>query len=213
VKTQLDFENKTVKVNMTQSLGGYLAYYTQPIYRYLTKEQKDDINKNYALSENDEHMKDIIVENVGETDLFTKPMVVKYTSEQNDLLESANNKFIFKAGLLIGPQAELYQEGARKTAGAMSYGHYMQRSLEINIPTGYKIINPDDLKIEQTCSKDGKEIASFKSSYEIKDSKIIVSVYEDYREVNYPLSIFDSFKAVINAAADFNKKTLIFEKQ
>lgn len=133
-------------------------------------------------------------------------MIVNFNSYQNDFLENAGDKFILKVGLLIGPQAELYQEEKRKWPGEMNYPHYLMRILEINIPKGYKPTNLNDLIIEKTCIMDGNEIASFKSVFETKDNKIIITVYEDYRVMNYPLSIFDTFKAVLNAAADFNKK-------
>ena len=213
VKATLDFDAKTAKMDVTQSLLGYNAYYIQPIYRYLTAEQKDEIHKNYHLSENSEGVKNFEVLGVAEEDLFVKPMVVKFNLEQNDFLENAGTKFIFKAGLLIGPQAELYQEEARKWPAQMDYTHYLSRTLEINIPAGYKATNLNDLIIDKVCLLDGKEIAVFKSSYEVKNNKIVITVYEDYKTIDYPLGVFDTFKGVINAAADFNKKNIIFEKQ
>jgi len=213
VKATLDFEAKTAKLDVMQSLLGYNAYYVQPIYRYLTAEQKEELHKNYQLSENSEGVKNFEIQGYAEEDLFVKPMTIKFHVEQSDFLENAGNKFIFKAGLLIGPQAELYQEETRKWPAEMDYTHYLSRRLEINIPVGYKATNLNDLVIDKTCMLDGKEIAVFKSSYEVKDNKIVVSVYEDYKTIDYPLSVFESFKAVINAAADFNKKNIVFEKQ
>jgi len=212
VKATLDFEAKTAKIDVTQSLFGYNAYYVQPIYRYLTNEQKEELHKNYYLSENTEGVKNFEMQGVAEEDLYAKPMVIKFNVEQNDFLENAGNKFIFKAGLLIGPQAELYQEETRKWPAEMDYTHYLSRTLEINIPMGYKATNLQDLLIDKVCVLDGKDIASFKSSYELKGNKILVTVYEDYKAINYPLTVFETFKAVINAAADFNKKNIIFEK-
>lgn len=212
VKAQLDFEAKTARIDVSQTLFGYNAYYMQPIYRYLTNEQKEELHKNYQLSENAEGIKNFEIQGVTEEDLYVKPMVVKFNVEQSDFLESAGNKFIFKAGLLIGPQAELYQEETRKNAAEMDYTHYLSRTLEINIPTGYKATNLNDLIIDKACVLDGQEIAVFKSSYEVKDNKILVKVYEDYKVIHYPLPVFETFKAVINAAADFNKKNIIFEK-
>ncbi|PBQ31946.1 hypothetical protein CNR22_09245 [Sphingobacteriaceae bacterium] len=212
VKAVLDFDNKSAKMEVNQNIAGYNAYYLQPIYRYLTVEQKEELHKNYYLTENSEGVKDFEVKGFEEQDLFVKPLLIKFTMEQNDFLESAGNKFIFKAGLLIGPQAELYQEEKRKTPAQMDYPHYLSRNLEINIPTGFKATNLKDLVIDKVCVLEGQEIASFKSSYEIKDNKILIKVYEDYRAINYPLDVFENFKAVINAAADFNKKNIIFEK-
>lgn len=213
VTANIDLEKKEVYLDVAHSIQGYSCYYIQPIYRYLTNEQKTEVNKNYHLSANSEGIKNLTFTNTAEEDLFVKPMIVNFNSYQNDFLENAGDKFILKVGLLIGPQAELYQEEKRKWPGEMNYPHYLMRILEINIPKGYKPTNLNDLIIEKTCIMDGNEIASFKSVFETKDNKIIITVYEDYRVMNYPLSIFDTFKAVLNAAADFNKKSIIFVKE
>lgn len=212
VKTKLDFSSQSVQLTVEQSLLGYSAYYVQPIYRYLNEERKTELHKNYHLSQNSDGVKDLEVLNTEADDVFTKPMVVKYTAEQNDFLENAGTKYLFKAGLLIGPQAELYQEEKRVTPAEMDYPHYLERWLEIEVPAGYKATNLNDLIIEKSCKQDGKEVATFKSSYELKGNTILIHVYEDYQVIDYPLSVFDDFKNVINAAADFNKKTIVFEK-
>jgi hypothetical protein len=59
----------------------------------------------------------------------------------------------------------------------------------------------------------GKTEAHFESSYKQNDNVVTVTNTESYHAINYPLNIFDSYKAVINAAADFNKITLILSKQ
>ncbi|MBA3663605.1 MAG: hypothetical protein H0W61_05285 [Bacteroidetes bacterium] len=212
VTAQLDFNEKTTKINVSQYLFGYSAFYIQPIYRYLNTEQKSEIHKNYYLTENSESVKNFQISNVEEKDLFNKPMIVKYDVEQNDFLENAGNKYIFKVGLLIGTQAELYQENKRLTPADMSYAHLLKRELEINIPEGFKATNLNDLILNKTCSIDGKEAAVFKSSFEVKQNKILITIYEDYKLTEFPLSSFNDFKNVINAAADFNKKNIVFEK-
>ena len=40
-----------------------------------------------------------------------------------------------------------------------------------------------------------------------------IEVTETYHEILYPLSQFETFKKVINAAADFNKVVLVLEKK
>jgi hypothetical protein len=212
VKITLDFAEKTAKLNVTQLLQGYGAYYVQPVYRYLSAEQKEEVQKNYYLVANSEGVKNMEVSNTEEAELYVKPFTVKYNIEHNDLLENAGNKFVFKIGMVIGPQAELYKEGTRKWPADVFYTHVLERKIEINRPSGYKVLNLNDLNLEKTCKVDGKEAAVFRSSYEVKDNKVLITVYEDYQILEYPLSDFESFRSVINAAADFNKKNLIFEK-
>lgn len=213
VIANLDFSSNSVTLDVTQNLFGYSAYSIQPIYRYLSDEQKEDIKKAYYLSENMENVKNVSVSNIEESDIYVKPLTVKFTGEQNDYLENAGNKFVFKVGLLIGKQAELYQESSRVSPADMGYPHFLKRELIINIPDGYTPSNLNDIVINKTCMIDGKETAVFTSSYQIKDNKIIISVYEDYKLTEYALANFNDFVAVLNAAADFNKKSIVFDKK
>lgn len=212
VNAELDFENKHANLSVEQALMGYSAYYVQPIYKLLNIEQKEEYKKGYLLSENSENVKNYEVQNVEGKDVFKKPMIIKYTDIQNDFVENAGNKFIFKAGLLIGVQTQLYQEKRRKFNAEIGYTHSFKRDLEITIPKGYSPSNLKDFEFNTTCNINDNQVACFKSSYTIADNKIIITVYEDYRGIEYPLQYFDKFKEVINAAADFNKKSIIFEK-
>jgi len=53
----------------------------------------------------------------------------------------------------------------------------------------------------------------FTSTYKIEGNTLSISVREEYRLVQYPLSIYEQYKTIINAAADFNKIVLILEKK
>lgn len=212
MKANLNFADQLVSLDVTQMLKGYLAYYTQPIYRYFDDNNKKEYQESVYLIPKTESVKNFTVTNYGEEDLFVKPLVVSYSQETSELLENAGNKYILKLGEMIGQQSELYSDKKRKTEGDIYYSHYLKREIEINIPAGYKITNPDDIIIKKKCVMNDKDAAQFESSYKLENNKLTVTVYEDYREIFYPLKDFDAFKSVINAAADFNKKTLVFEK-
>jgi hypothetical protein len=158
-------------------------------------------------------VKNLEVTNTTEEELFKKPFTVKYEVEYPDFLESAGNKFVFKVGQTIGPQVEMYADGKRKWPADVYYTHSLQRNISVNIPPGYSPTNLRDLEILTTCVMNGDTAAVFRSSARIADKTIQVTVYEDYREIEYPLEHFEAFRSVINAAADFNKKNIIFEKK
>lgn len=212
VNATINAETKEAKINVEQELFGYSAYYMQPVYRFLNNEQKEELNKSFLITETKENVKNFNILNTDEKDLYVKPMIVKYDIDKNDFLEDAGKKFIFKVGLLIGPQAELYQEGKRNFNGEIAYNHSFTRNIEITIPDGYKATNIKDLEINVTCQIDNKNAATFRSTCTIKGNVIYITVYEDYQSIEYPLQYFNDFKNVINAAADFNKKNIIFEK-
>ena len=213
VKANVNLTSNTLQLDITQKLAGYSAYYLQPVYRFLNDEQKLETRKAYYLSEDVSTIKNAQVLNTDEKDLFVNPLIIKYSVEQNDYLEAAGTKYFLKVGLFIGKQEELYQEDVRINPAETGYPHFMNRELTINIPAGYKATNLEELVIKKVCTIGGAEAATFSSNYQVKGDQIIVTVYEDYKRVDYPLTSFNEFKEVINAAADFNKRNIVFEKQ
>lgn len=126
-----------------------------------------------------------------------------------NLLEKAGNKYLFKIGDVIGPQVEMYQDEKRVLPIAIEYPHMLYREITINIPEGYKISNP------QVVDKNvfyGDDAYGFVASHKIEGNKLIVSIKEHYAKINYDKSEIEPFRKVINAAADFNKVTLVLEK-
>lgn len=212
VKVNCNFDKLVTSLKIEQNLLGYSAYYIQPVYELLNADQKAEVNKNYYVLNNETNVKNLNVKNTNIDAIYTQPMNVTLDIESNTILENAGNKYILKVGELIGPQAELYQEKKRQSNAEIQYAHYFKRTIEVNIPSGFKAINLEELKINKTCLIDGKESAQFKSEYRIDGSKIIIDVYEDYREIHYPIAVYNQFKDVINAAADFNKKTIVFSE-
>ena len=52
----------------------------------------------------------------------------------------------------------------------------------------------------------------FVSGYKLEGKVLTITVEEYYKKVQLPISAYADFQKVINAAADFNKVTLILEK-
>jgi len=200
-------------VSMKQEMKGYSAFYTQPILPYLDEAQNKEMMNDLAKTIGKESiLKSYKASGTEIEDALVKPLIIESELDAPQLIENAGNKYLFKVGQLIGPQVELYQEKARQSDADIDYNHSFTRILEIKIPDGYKIKNPDDINIKKECMLDGKVVASFVSSYTYENNVLKIKVYEDYRITNYPKNIFESFRAVINASADFNKVVLILEK-
>jgi hypothetical protein len=58
-----------------------------------------------------------------------------------------------------------------------------------------------------------KEKAGFVSSYTIQDNTIEVIIREYYDNTMYSISNYNDFQKVINAAADFNKISVVLQKK
>ena len=79
----------------------------------------------------------------------------------------------------------------------------------MHIPKGYKILNPEDLNMDKSYSKDGEKLLSFKSFYELKDHTLDITADEYYKLNIINKEIYEDYRKVINSAADFNKITLV----
>ena len=82
------------------------------------------------------------------------------------------------------------------------------------IPDGYSLSNLDKLKFfQQVKESNGKASSMFKSDYTLNGNKLIINIEEYYSKIQYPLSKFEEFRKVVNAAADFNKVTIVLQKK
>jgi len=93
------------------------------------------------------------------------------------------------------------------------------RRIEFVVPDGYKIADASKLKMDFKHTNDkGKVTMEFKSEYKVQGNKLIVDCTEYYRQISYPVELFEEFRKVINAAevinaaADFNKIAIVLEK-
>ena len=120
---------------------------------------------------------------------------------------------LFKLGELIGSQEQMYQEKPRQLPAEVQYAHVLERKISFDIPAGYNIKNLNDIKIDVQHKKDDVITMGFVSSYKVVNNVLEVYVLETYRDLKYPLNEFETFKKVINAAADFNKIVLVLEKK
>ena len=95
----------------------------------------------------------------------------------------------------------------------MYFPHFYTRNITIKLPAGYKIANPEVFDIEHHVKIDGQDAGGWRSSAKQNDDTLVVTNYEYYTSMHYPLSVFDDYKKVINAAADFNKIVVVLEKK
>ena len=136
------------------------------------------------------------------------------TLKAPQLMEKAGPKYLFKLGDVIGRQQEMYQDTKRELPVSVPFPHSENRSITINIPAGYKILNPDAIRIHQDDkAANGTATMGFDSDYKIDGDKLYVNIKEYYSALSYPVSYYETFRKVINASADFNKVVLVMVKQ
>lgn len=206
-----DFEK--VKAHIKHEANGYSANGIRPYLEDATEEQTDELLEAYlkSFAEDAEITNKTFSSEEMEGYMLEKPFIYEGDAESSSLIEKAGNKYLFKMGMVIGTQVEMYQDTARQFAVANTYNHGYKRVINIEIPEGYKISNLDDLNMDFSSSKDGEKTMEFTSKYEINGNRLTVTCVEYYNEIDIPLERYEEFRTVINAAADFNKITLVFE--
>ncbi|MBI5371582.1 MAG: DUF3857 and transglutaminase domain-containing protein [Sphingobacteriales bacterium] len=214
-EVSLNQTNDTILVSISQIYSGYSAAAYRAIFNYNSEENIRMITKEMIkFGTNSENVISSKVENKDfESYHQNKPFILSAVVKASELLERAGNKIIVKIGDIIGPQVEMYQEKPRQFPMEIDFPHVLERRIRFTIPEGYILKNPDDIKISHVSEDKGQTSMGFTSSYEIRGNVADIHIIEEYRRTSYPLSQYEEFKKVINAAADFNKVVLVLEKK
>lgn len=129
------------------------------------------------------------------------------------LIEKAGKNYLLKIGNIIGPQVELYQEHARQSDIDMDYPVYYRRTITFTIPDGYAVKGLEDAIIDKFVESKGVKTNRFLSGYKANGKQVTITAEEYYQNTSLPKEEYEPFRKVINAAADFNKVVLVFEKE
>lgn len=205
-----------VAIDLSRSLGGYSGNWIVEYYDQYSDEDKNKLLK--QLSEGTIEDAQMISGEAKNTDrdncTFYTPVILNFKMESSSLLESAGDKYIFNVGKVIGEQSELYQKKERKQPVECDYNRSYSRKIVINIPDGYTAANLNQLNISQEMKgANGVVTCRFHSEYKIEGNQIIITIDEFYSQIHYPLSEFEQYRSVVNAAADFNKVTILLQKK
>lgn len=212
-KIRLNATADTLIINTKQSHRGYSSMYYRANFTFSSEEDQRLIIKDLVkFGTQSENIVSSKIENKDfESFHDNKPFTLDATVNASELVEKAGNKILVKIGEIIGTQTELYQDKPRVFAMDLQYPHVLERRIEFVIPDGYKVKNLDDLNISKVYKENGEPTMGFESNYTVSGNTVKVHIVEQYRQIHYPLAQYDTFKAVINASADFNKVTLMLE--
>lgn len=211
IEVQFAEDLESNQINHTRIFVGYDAASMIPYYEAMSEEQRkkfiEDIFRSGIpdLELDKWSVNTSVVDNLPKIELSTR-------YKTNFFLERAGPRILFKVGELIGTQSELYSEEVRNLPVENTHNRGYSRLLKINIPKGYRINNLEALKM-QVEYKDGNRIPFlFVSDYTMSGDVLTIKIEEYYKELYAPLERYEDFRRVINAAADFNKITLVLIK-
>ena len=205
----------TLQISMKQSYSGYSASFYRAAFNFTSaEEQKNMIKELVRFGTNSENIIESGVHNKEfENYSANKPFILQATVKSTELMEQAGSKILIKLGEIIGQQVEMYQEKPRRMPMEIEFPHILERTIQLHLPEGYVIKNPDDIKINIVYKDNGSPTMGFVSDYTMEGNVLKVHIVEEYRNTYYPLSQYEDFKKVINAAADFNKVVLVLERK
>jgi hypothetical protein len=146
------------------------------------------------------------------SDIGLFPMTWEVNAVSGGLMESAGDEILVKIGESIGTQSELYQEKPRMLPVAVETRHRYYRRIEMQIPEGYHTGDIGNLNMDVSMRNNGRISCFFRSAAEIRGNMLVIISEEDYSETFYPKEKFGEFRSVINAASDFNKRTVLLVK-
>lgn len=211
---RFDSNMSSTLLHFKQTLTGYEAYPIQAQWSYLSDVDKKDISERvFKYYFPDCTPENINVSGFSENDLYRTPFTMEADITTSSLLEKAGDKYLFKIGALIGPQDEMYNDTVRHTPIENHYNKGYRRELSFVIPAGYRVTNLDSAVMDVFYEAGGERTMEFHSAYKTEGNKITVIVDENYRQLRYPVSMYQQFRRVINASADFNKVVLVIEKK
>lgn len=205
-----------IQGKVTRQMTGHQAAQLRPYYHFIKAEEERKSLTNEIVKSTlkpDVTYTNAQIKNTNlNSDEVNKPFVITTDIVLKSVLERAGKKYLFKVGELIGPQVEMYNERPRQYAIDMGNAHAYKRVMKVRIPEGYKVSGLESLNRNIT---DGKPdpIMGFISNYKLEGNLLTINIDEFYKEVLQPVDIFPTFQKIINAAADFNKVTLLLEKK
>ncbi len=205
-----DISDPVYKVHREQT--GYYSQVLQMIYKDVDADvQKDLREQQLTFISEDAEIVEVTVKHASAEEFGTEPLLTdgKFTTPQ--FVEKAGTKYLFNIGLLIGPQAEMYQEEERKLEVENDFNRWYHRELSFVMPDGYTCTNLSDLNMDVFQEKGGERTMTFTSTYTQTGNTVKVVIDEYYKQIIWPLAEFEAYRKVINASADFNKISLVLE--
>ena len=213
VDLSLNSNQTDIEAKIHRSINGSMGRVFQNIFQKLTEEKKKEVTEQFfRMGKQNSQISSMAIKNDHPNDIGLNPIIWDVALKSGELIENAGNDLLFHIGESIGQQAELYQEHSRKLPIHVGILHNYYRKVVFQIPAGYVVANPENLNMN-VAMKNGANISCiFSSQAEVNGNQLVIISHEYYTDEAYPASRYAEFRDVINASADFNKKTILLKK-
>lgn len=210
----VDIGQAELKAKTRRVFYGDIGRSFQAFWQFTPQDKRDDLMKVvFNMGSENTRIDSYKVSNELPEYIGLKPISWDVESTATSLVENAGDDVIVKIGETIGTQSELYQSTTRKLPVKIDVLRNYYRKIVFNIPDGYMVTNPSDLNMHVELQNNGKTSCIFTSDAKVQGNLLVITSTEYYSESDYPVSRYEEFRNVINASADYNKKTLILKKK
>lgn len=201
------------KLSITGYTGQMLRYSYNDLANNEEKKELTDFVKDISIDDVDVKLLEHKAENLEFKNNYTNtPFVINSKLESvESFIEKAGNLLMVNLGKVIGNQANLYQENTRKTDIDLKYTKEYHHNIIFNIPKGYQVDHYNDLVIDKEMKYDEAKNCSFKSTVKVEGNQVIITIDEKYKAINYPKEIYQEYRKVYNASADFSKASIVLK--
>lgn len=200
-------------LTIENGLSGYYASFIQNFWTYLDEARQQEMLeahvKHFSEGATEQRFE---VENGDPKSFGNKPFLIRGTVKTPMFTARAGDDVLLNVGELIGPQMEMYQEKARVLPVDGDFNRWYDRRIKVTVPMGWDVSGLEALGIHKTLTLDGQVQAEFKSSATLTEGVVSIEVVEYYKAIHVPVSHYEEYRAVINAAADFNKRVLVLRQ-
>jgi hypothetical protein len=144
-------------------------------------------------------------------DIMENSVTIYAELPADQFIETAgSNAILFKLGDLIGRQMELYQEQERTQDVELNYPMDYDRTITFNYDEGFTIEGQEEIIIHTDhLPKELYDLMRFYSSYEDDGKLLKINIDEYYQFIHMDKTHYSYYRDVINAAANFNKVSLL----
>jgi hypothetical protein len=210
----VDLDQAELKAKTRRTFYGDIGRSFQAYWQFTPQDKRDDLMKVvFNMGSENTRIDSYKVINELPEYIGLKPISWDVECTATALVENAGDDVIVKIGETIGTQSELYQSTSRKLPIKIDILRNYYRKIIFNIPDGYVVPNPADLNMHVEMKNNGKTSCIFTSEAKLQDRQLVIISTEYYSESDYPVSRYEEFRNVINASADYNKKTLVLRKK
>lgn len=204
-------------LDIAYSWSGYFATKLRQALPFYPKDKmKDLVTSLVPVADKPSDIDHYTISNEGFENYYdNKPLELYASVHPTRLVSKAGKQYIFRLGAILGNQSNLYAEERRKMPVDLFYPYSTSSTITVNIPKGFKVINPEVARSSADYVSDNEEVViSFSSDYRlVKDKtngdRLIITVTQSCQQLHFTLNEYERYRKVINTAADFSKVTLL----